>query len=127
MRPMREKIQTKLNAMASILLDDIIVPEQSEQEGSETIVASFHDKDGNKFSFTLTLDVTHKNKVEESDDASTGLTISEQIAAILEKITQIENEIVGLRAYHTSPDAPIINDDTNENDGNTENNENDET
>ena len=51
MKPIKEKIQTKLNSMASILIDNIIVPGESHQSGSDEVSASFYDKDGNKFSF----------------------------------------------------------------------------
>lgn len=101
MKPMREKIQSKLNSMASILIDDIVVPEQDRQNGSETITAGFFDKYGNKFTFTLTLDVVEESKVEEVEDGETGLTVSEQIGIILDKLTRLEGEVAELKTYHT--------------------------
>ena len=98
MKPMREKIQTKLNSMASILLDDIIVPDRYEQHGSGTIAASLYDDKGNKFRFTLSLDVS-----QEDDEPNDELTIPEQIGIINEQISLIKNDIANLKSFHTTP------------------------
>lgn len=94
---MREHIQSKLNNMASILLDDIIIPEQEEQSGSETIQASYYDHFGNKFSFTLGLNVTPKQKVEPSEATP---TTDEQLALILEKLAELEEDVGELKGFH---------------------------
>lgn len=102
---MREKVQTKLNSMASILLDDVIVPDKNEQEGNESISASYYDKYGNKFTFNLSLTVVPKAKDEDPTE-ETPLTISEQISAILTKVTALEEDVGTLKSYHTSSDTP---------------------
>ena len=108
MKPMREKIQVKINSMASILLDDIIVPGEHEQEGNETIDASFYDKDGNRFTFTLSLAVVPKVKDEDPEE-ETPATISDQITTILEKVSAIEEDVAKLKTYHPSPDGSTEN------------------
>ena len=102
---MREKVQTKLNSMASILLDDVIVPDRDEQEGNESISASYYDKYGNKFTFNLSLTVVPKVKDEDPTE-ETPLTVSEQISAILTKVTALEEDVGTLKSYHTSSDTP---------------------
>lgn len=104
---MREKVQTKLNSMASILLDDVIVPDKNEQEGNESIAASYYDKYGNKFTFSLSLTVVPKVKDEDPTE-ETPLTISEQISAILTKVTALEEDVGTLKSYHTSSDTPSV-------------------
>ena len=99
---MREHVQSKLNNMASILLDDIIVPEQEEQSGSETIQASYYDKNGNRFTFTLSLNVTPKEKAETVDPMP---TTQEQLDLILTKLALLESEVSDLKGYHQT-DAP---------------------
>lgn len=106
---MREKVQTKLNSMASILLDDVIVPDKNEQEGNESISASYYDKYGNKFTFSLSLTVVPKVKDEDPTE-ETPLTISEQISAILTKVTALEEDVGNLKSYHISSDTPIVED-----------------
>lgn len=96
---MREKVQTKLNSMANILLDDIIVPDQEFQQGQETISASYYDQFGNKFSFDLTLSVT---PFEEQASTEPVLSMSDQIEMILAKITHIEQDVANLQAFHTN-------------------------
>lgn len=97
---MREKVQTKLNSMANILLDDILVPDQESQQGQETISASYFDKFGNKFSFDLTLSVIPPETKEEISEPV--LSLNEQIQMILSKITSIEDDIANLKAYNTN-------------------------
>lgn len=121
MKPMkmREKVQTKLNNMASILLDDIILPEQEEQSGAESIQASYYDKFGNKFTFTLSLNVTPKQKVEPSEPTP---TVDEQLSAILLEISRIEADIEDLKTYHNQPSTETPNEeDTQGSDSNGEN------
>lgn len=104
---MREKVQTKLNSMASILLDDVIVPDKNEQEGNESISASYYDKYGNKFTFSLSLTVVPKVKDEDPTE-ETPLTTSEQISAILTKVTALEEDVGFLKSYHRSSDTPSV-------------------
>ena len=104
---MREKVQTKLNSMASILLDDVIVPDKNEQEGNESISASYYDKYGNKFTFSLSLTVVPKVKDEDPTE-ETPLPTSEQISAILTKVTALEDDVLVLKSYHTSSDTPSV-------------------
>ena len=96
---MREKIQVKLNSMASILLDDIIVPESPIQSGQESIVASFFDKDGNRFTFNLSLTVTPK----EIETVEPTPTLADQVSTILEKLTSLEEDVSNLKNYHLTP------------------------
>lgn len=119
MRHMREKVQTKLNAMASILIDDIIIPEQQEQEGAETVMASYYDKFGNKFTFTLGLTVTPKQK--EGSETEEPVSVQDQVALILEKITALEQDVAELKSYHPQTETIVVEDGTNEpQDPNTE-------
>lgn len=102
---MREKVQSKLNSMASILLDDILVPDQIEQQGSETLVGSYYDEDGNKFTFTLSLTVAPKKKAE-TEETEEPVNISDQIATILEKIIALEEDVSVLKNYHLTAQEP---------------------
>lgn len=111
---MREHIQSKLNNMASILLDDIIIPEQEEQSGSETIQASYYDKFGNKFTFTLGLNVTPKQKVEPSEPTP---TTDEQLALILEQLALLEEEVSELKGYHNQTPTETQTEDNQEESG----------
>ena len=111
---MREHIQSKLNNMASILLDDIIIPEQEEQSGSETIQASYYDKFGNKFTFTLGLNVTPKQKVEPSEPTP---TTDEQLALILEQLALLEEEVSELKGYHNQTPTETPAEDNQEESG----------
>lgn len=113
MRHMREKVQTKLNAMASILIDDIIVPEQQEQEGAETVMASYYDKFGNKFTFTLGLTVTPKQK-EEGSETEEPVSVQDQVALILEKITALEQDVAELKTYHPQTETIVVEDPASE-------------
>lgn len=120
MKHMREKVQTKLNAMASILIDDIIIPEQQEQEGAETVMASYYDKFGNKFTFTLGLTVTPKQK-EEGSETEEPVSVQDQVALILEKITALEKDVAELKTYHPQTETTVVEDGPNEpQDPNTE-------
>lgn len=107
MRPMREKIQVKLNSMASILMDNIIVPNEVQQQGSEEMTASFYDREGNKFSFTLALQVTPKDVTEEEpvEEPTVQELIDQAIAQLgLEQdIASIKDAIAELKAYHKTP------------------------
>ena len=125
-RKMREKIQVKLNSMASILVDDIVNPNKKEQEGSESIVASFFDKDGNKFLFDLKLTVVPEQKEGEIPDPI-GMSQQEQMDLILREIAEIKEEIAEIKQNQnngqdtpqTAPDENESNgSDTNENSGN---------
>ena len=108
---MREKVQTKLNAMASILIDDILVPEQQEQEGAETVMASYYDKFGNKFTFTLGLTVVPNKK----DDAEVEepVSIQDQVSLILEKLTSLEEDVSVLKSYHAQENSGSESSETN--------------
>lgn len=111
MRKNRERIQTKLNSMASILLDDIIKPDEIVQEGQESIVASLYDQNGNKLTFNLSLTVTPK-EVEEIEPAP---TLSDQISTILSEITSLKLNVAKLEGYHTqSEDEPSVPDEPTE-------------
>lgn len=97
----RERVQTKLNNMASILLDDIIVPGEDSQQGADTIQASYYDHYGNKFTFSLGLTVTPKEESGSIDDSV--LTTDQKLEMILEKISILESDINSLKEYHTTP------------------------
>lgn len=120
-RKMREKIQIKLNSMASILVDDIVNPNKKEQEGSESIVASFFDKDGNKFLFDLKLTVVPEQKEGEIPDPI-GMSQQEQMDLILREIAEIKEEIAQIKQnQNNDQDTPKTAPDeseTNENRGN---------
>lgn len=96
---MREKIQIKLNSMASILLDDIIIPGSPIQSGQESIVASFFDEDGNRYTFNLSLTVTPK----EIETVEPTPTLADQVSTILEKLTLLEEDVSNLKNYHLAP------------------------
>lgn len=123
MRRMREKIQIKLNSMASILLDDIIIPGSPIQSGQESIVASFFDEDENRYTFNLSLTVSPK----ETEVVEPALTLSDQVAMILAKLTTLEEDVSNLKNYHLSPTVETSEpdpteetpkeDDNNENEG----------
>ena len=99
MRRMKEKVQSKLVSMSSILLDDILIPNEEHQEGDETVSASYYDKYGNKFTFTLSLTVVPKYK-EDDPNAETPVTTEDQIGLILEKIENIDEGIGQLKQCH---------------------------
>lgn len=128
MRPMREKIQTKLNSMSSILMDNIINPKEVKQRGLEKITSSFYDKDGNQFSFTLILKVTPEEKEEqdyaiddmydevlnlcEEEEEVTPVTTEEALNIALSKIDTLESAISSikedidvLKEYHKTPEV----------------------
>lgn len=98
MKPFREKIHNKLYSMASILLDNVIIPGEEKQEGSDSIIASYYDDNGNKYTFTLSLNVTPESEVEVVDEEP--ITLAEQIAIILEKVTALETDVALLKGYH---------------------------
>ena len=100
MKPFREKIHNKLYSMASILLDNVIIPGEEKQEGSDSIIASYYDDNGNKYTFTLSLNVTPESEVEIIDDEP--LTLAEQISTILEKVTALETDVAILKGYHAN-------------------------
>lgn len=100
MKPIKEKIQTKLNSMASILIDNIIVPGERHQSGSDEVSASFYDKDGNKFSFKLSLLVTPKEGADDNLVDTEIITTEEKITKIEEAIMAIQEDISLLKAYH---------------------------
>lgn len=100
MKPIKEKIQTKLNSMASILIDNIIVPDERYQSGSDEVSASFYDKNGNKFSFKLSLRVTPKEGMDDDLDDTEIITAEEKISRIEEAIVTIQEDISLLKAYH---------------------------
>lgn len=102
MKHIREKVQVKLNSMASILLDDIIVPDSIPQSGQQTIESSFFDKDQNRYTFNLTLTVTPKVFEDEEEDSDPIPTLSEQIAMILQKLTELEEDVATLKGYHVT-------------------------
>ena len=77
MKPIREKIHSKLYSMASILLDNIIVPGEEKQEGSDSIIASYYDDFGNKFTFSLSLSVTPESELDIIEDEP--VTLAEQV------------------------------------------------
>lgn len=112
MKPIKEKIQTKLNSMASILIDNIIVPGERHQSGSDEVSASFYDKDGNKFSFRLSLRVTPKEGADDIGDTEI-ITTEEKINKIEEAIVAIQKDIGLLKAYHVNTNdgqAVAVND-----------------
>lgn len=100
MKPFKEKIYNKLYSMASILLDNIVIPGEAKQEGSDSIIASYYDEEGNKYTFTLSLNVTPETEDEIIEPEP--ITLAEQIAAILEKVTALETEVALLKGYHVS-------------------------
>lgn len=86
--------------MASILLDNVIIPGEMKQEGSDSIIASYYDDNGNKFTFTLSLNVVPET--DENTPVEEPLSLADQIGMILEKVTVLENEVAILRGYHDS-------------------------
>ena len=102
MKPIKEKIQTKLNSMASILIDNIIVPGERHQSGSDEVSASFYDKNGNKFSFKLSLLVTPKEGADDGLGDTEIITTEEKINRIEEAIVAIQEDISLLKAYHVN-------------------------
>lgn len=113
MKPIKEKIQTKLNSMASILIDNIIVPGERHQSGSDEVSASFYDKDGNKFSFKLSLRVTPKEGADDNLVDTEIITTEEKITKIEEAIMAIQKDIGLLKAYHVNTNdgqAVAVND-----------------
>ena len=100
MKPFKEKIHNKLYSMASILLDNVIIPGETKQEGSDSIIASYYDDNGNKFTFTLSLNVVPET--DENTPVEEPLSLADQIGMILEKVTVLENEVAILRGYHDS-------------------------
>lgn len=113
MKPIKEKIQTKLNSMASILIDNIIVPGERHQSGSDEVSASFYDKDGNKFSFRLSLHVIPKEGADDGLGDTEIITTEEKINRIEEAIVAIQKDIGLLKAYHANTNdgqAVAVND-----------------
>lgn len=108
MRRVNEKIQDKLYSMSSILLGNVIIPRKIEQEGSDSIVASYYDDNENKYTFTLSLNVTPKEKTEE--DSEEPVTMAEQISMILSKLTSLEEDVEILKGYHASSNTPSSDD-----------------
>lgn len=109
MKPIKEKIQTKLNSMASILIDNIIVPGERHQSGSDEVSASFYDKDGNKFSFRLSLRVTPKEGADDNLDGTEIITTEEKINRIEEAIVAIQEDISLLKTYHANVNKdPVV-------------------
>lgn len=96
-RELKEMTQIKLHEMASILLDDIIIPGEIRQEGQESISASCVDRNGNKFIFDLSLTVTPEEVVQSEPVP----TLSEQIATIVSDLNSIKDDILTLKGYHT--------------------------
>jgi len=113
MKPIKEKIQTKLNSMASILIDNIIVPDERHQSGYDEVSASLYDKNGNKFSFKLSLRVTPKEGTDDDLDDIEVVTAEEKISRIEEAIVAIQEDINLLKAYHVNnseDNAVAVND-----------------
>ena len=111
-RELREMTQVKLHEMASILLDDIIVPGEIRQEGQESIMASCIDRNGNKYLFNLSLTVTPEEIVQSEPVP----TLADQVSTIIDELSSIKDDISTLKGYHTQIEADP---NTNE-DGNTE-------
>lgn len=115
MKPLREKVHNKLFSMASILLDNVIVPEEIAQEGADSITASYYDDDGNKYTFTLSLTVMPEIKVDLGEEPP--MTLADQINLMLEKMTGLEEDVALLKGYHNEQ---ITDDTPNETEPNTE-------
>lgn len=103
MKPFKEKIHNKLYSMASILLDNVIIPGETKQEGSDSIIASYYDDNGNKFTFTLSLSVVPE--ANENTSVEEPLSLADQVGIILEKVMLLENEVARLSGYHDSMPA----------------------
>jgi len=101
MKKNKEYIQRKLYSMASILMGNIIIPSKEEQEGTDSIVASWYDENGNKYSFTLSLNIVPPEKVDTEADES--ITITDQIAAILSKLDTLEGKVDSLEQTLNEP------------------------
>lgn len=99
----KEHIQRKLYSMASILMGNIIIPSQEEQEGSDSIVASWYDEVGNKYSFTLSLNVVPPIKADTEEDET--VTVADQIAIILSKLDALDTKVGILEQKITSEDS----------------------
>ena len=96
---MKEKIQTKLNSMASILMDNIIVPGEVQQHGYDKLKASFHDKDGNKYSFKLSLRVTPNGYEPEDFDHDIDFP-NARLDRLERTVAEMQNDIDVLKIYH---------------------------
>ena len=105
-RELREMTHVKLHEMASILLDDIIVPGEIRQEGQESIMASCIDRNGNKYLFNLSLTVTPE-EIVQSEPAP---TLADQISTIIEELVGIKEDISTLKGYHTQIEIPTEQD-----------------
>ena len=112
MKPMREKIQTKLNSMASILIEDLFVPEEKEQEGYKTIDAGFYDRHGNRFDFRLKLNITPKSKIEELDPAEDVFGEEMSKEEMQEKFKDIISRVKLLESYTSEHEDPVPYDDS---------------
>lgn len=97
--------------MASILMDNIVKPYEEKQEGSDSISASLYDEFGNKYVYTLSLTVSPKTDDEEVVEEP--VTLAEQIATILEKVTSLEDDVALLKGYHAGTPTENISEDEN--------------
>lgn len=104
---MKERIQTKLNSMASILMDNIIVPGERRQSGYDEVSASLYDKDGNKFAFKLSLQVTPKGETDDVEESEFE-TSEDKIDRIEAAIVAIQADIDTLKAYHAPANDNVV-------------------
>lgn len=117
-RELREMTHVKLHEMASILLDDILVPGEIRQEGQESIMASCVDRDGNKYLFNLSLTVTPEEIIQSEPVP----TLADQVSTIIEELSNIQNDIATLKGYHTQIEVdPNTNENVTEDPNPTEN------
>ena len=95
------------------MIDNIIVPDERHQSGSDEVSARFYDKNGNKFSFRLSLRVTPKEGVDDGLGDTEIITTEEKINRIEEAIVAIQKDIGLLKAYHVNTNedqAVAVND-----------------
>ena len=96
-------------SIISILIDNIIVPGEHHQSGSDEVSASFYDKHGNKFSFQLSLRVTPKEGVDDGLGDTEIVTTEEKISRIEEAIVAIQEDISLLKTYHANVNKdPVV-------------------
>ena len=95
MKPIKEKIQTKLNSMASIAFDNIMVPNSEEQSGQNTIKAGFFDKFGNKINLKLDVNIISASDIESGvapDQSTDSIDLLEsRVSALEETVSSMIN------------------------------------
>jgi len=98
---MKEKIHSKIFSMVSILMDNIIDPNETYQEGSDSIIANIFDQHGNKYTMDLSITVTPAILVDD-DDAEDMVQLSDRVEELESKVVFLEEQVALLKSYHKS-------------------------